>query len=370
MLWRFLILLLISASPTHAAPTVNAKDHGAMGDGTTDDTAALQQAVDAAAETKGTLHVPSGIYLIDASRGVVLKSQMTLELEEGAVLRAIPNALESYRIVSISKCEAVTVTGGTIEGERDAHQGKTGEWGNGIDVRDSKQIVIDKVTVKSCWGDGIYVGQRSENVTISRVTCDENRRQGLSITSAAEVTVRDSTFRHTHGTAPECGVDIEPNAGETVANCQVLKCQFEANAGGGLQVGPANADKEKSSVTEFVAAGNSFTGNGTSQPPRYTIQISNCTGATVRDNQLNGNSGIGIGVLSSKNTTLTGNEVRQTRLTSNRSDSGILLTTDQGTTCTDNIVSQNEGYGIFLWKSSTDVSQNRVTGNKRGQVKR
>ena len=184
------------------------------------------------------------------------------------------------------------------------------------------------------------------------------------------MTVRDSIFRQTQGTLPECGVDIEPNEGETVAQCQVLKCQFEANAGGGLQVGPATKHKEKSFVTEFLAEGNSFTGNGTNEPPNYTIQIVNCTGAIVRDNDLNGNFGIGIGVLTSAETTVTGNKVRKTHLTTNKSDSGILLGIDTGTVCTDNIVSGNDGYGIYLWKSQTNVTKNKVSGNKRGQVKR
>ncbi len=41
---------------------VNAIEFGAKGDGKTDNTAALQSAIDAAAPTQGTVHIPAGIY--------------------------------------------------------------------------------------------------------------------------------------------------------------------------------------------------------------------------------------------------------------------------------------------------------------------
>ncbi len=367
---RCLLAWLLCVSTAAAVPTVNPKDHGALGNGTANDTAALQQAVDAVAGSGGTLLVPPGVYLIDAKIGLALKSQMTLTLDTGATLRAIPNALDHSRVISVSDVESVNILGGTIEGEREQHQGTTGEWGNGIEIRNSKQIRVEGVTVSSCWGDGLYIGGKSENITISKVTADKNRRQGLSITSASDVVVQESIFRNTQGTAPECGVDLEPNTGETVAKCQILNCQFFANAGGGLQVGPSNADRGKAFVTGFVAAGNLFSGNGTSEPPNYTVQIVNCDGAVVRNNRLTGNIGIGIGVLDSTETTVTGNTVQRTRLTSNRSDAGILLGKETGTVCKDNIVTGNDGYGIFLWKSESVVSENTVTGNKKGQVKR
>lgn len=42
---------------------VNVKDHGATGDGVTDDTAAIQEAIDSLAGAAGTIYFPSGVYL-------------------------------------------------------------------------------------------------------------------------------------------------------------------------------------------------------------------------------------------------------------------------------------------------------------------
>lgn len=65
------------------ATTVNVRDFGAKGDGTTDDTATLQAAIDAAAAKQGTLVVPPGIYLTGS---LFLKSGMELHLDKGATL--------------------------------------------------------------------------------------------------------------------------------------------------------------------------------------------------------------------------------------------------------------------------------------------
>jgi hypothetical protein len=47
--------------------TVSVKDFGAVGDGVTDDTAAIQAAIDAASATGATIHVPVGTYIVNAT---------------------------------------------------------------------------------------------------------------------------------------------------------------------------------------------------------------------------------------------------------------------------------------------------------------
>ncbi|MGL5515007.1 MAG: glycosyl hydrolase family 28-related protein, partial [Sporomusa sp.] len=70
---------------------VNVKSFGAKGDGQTNDTAAIQTAVDAAAAGNSKVLVPDGVYMVDALQGVRLKSGVVFQMESGAILQAIPN---------------------------------------------------------------------------------------------------------------------------------------------------------------------------------------------------------------------------------------------------------------------------------------
>jgi hypothetical protein len=78
-----------------AAPgVVSILDHGAIGDGTTLNTEALQKAVAACVEQKGgTVLVPAGVY---RTGPVQLQSDVTLRLEAGAILRA-SEAISDHR---------------------------------------------------------------------------------------------------------------------------------------------------------------------------------------------------------------------------------------------------------------------------------
>lgn len=66
------------------SPRVSLRDRGIVGDGTTVHTKALQQAIDDT-PIGGTLVIPAGVYRTGA---LFLHSYMTLELEEGAVLKS------------------------------------------------------------------------------------------------------------------------------------------------------------------------------------------------------------------------------------------------------------------------------------------
>jgi hypothetical protein len=246
------------APPPPSTLVVNVKDKGARGDGQNDDTAAIQAAIDAVAGTKGTVLVPTGTYMIDAVDGrLKLKDDMTLKLADGAVLKAIPNGEKKYVLLTIAGVSNVWVTGGTLEGERDRHKGKGGEWGYGLRIgKGAKHITVSNLTSKKMWGDGFYV-QDAEDVRFCGVTADANRRQGLSIIHANGLLVLNSVFTNTHGTRPSAGIDFEPdNEEQEIANVRIVGSKFLDNEGGGIMVAGKKARVTKIEMTRNVFRNN------------------------------------------------------------------------------------------------------------------
>ena len=246
------------APPPASTLVVNVRDKGAKGDGQTDDTAAIQAAIDAIGGTKGTVLVPKGIYMIDAvEHRLHLKDDMTLKLADGAVLKAIPNDAEKYSLLTISRAANVWVIGGTLEGERDQHMGKSGQWGYGLRInKGAKHITVSGVVSKKMWGDGFYV-QDAEDVRFCGVTADANRRQGLSVIQVDGLLVLNSVFKNTHGTRPEAGIDFEPDRVEQkITNVRIVGSKFIDNAGAGILVAG-----KKARVTKIEMTRNTFRNN-------------------------------------------------------------------------------------------------------------
>lgn len=206
---------------------LNVRDFGAKGDGTTDDTAAIQAALDAAS-TRGISAVlfPTGTYKVSATTAdnnffaaLTVHSGQRL-LFDAATLQLTANGYDFYAVLNIHNVNNVTVEGGlTIIGDRESHTATTGESGHGIRIVNSHNVHVSDVDIRYTWGDGVCVGgngtmdEISKNVTIERVRTYKCSRNGLSIIEADGVVVRDCDFTCTDRTNPQYGIDIEPNLG-------------------------------------------------------------------------------------------------------------------------------------------------------------
>ncbi len=248
-------LIAAAASPQSAIDALQAETvtgwanvvtgFGADPTETKDSTAAFQKAVDTVkAAGGGTLFVPDGTYLVkatgsdtrgDEDGGVIIDSSLSIILSDKAVLKAIPGSKDGYAVLNIKSASKVVVQGGRIVGDRDDHTGVSGEWGFGIRITDSSDIVIRDVAVTDCWGDGIILRSSDmssfcANVLIDGVVCDNNRRQGITIASAKQVLILNSKFTRTNGTNPQSGIDIEKDSGYvTPENITISQCEFSGN---------------------------------------------------------------------------------------------------------------------------------------------
>jgi parallel beta-helix repeat protein len=333
------------------APTsslvVSVKNKGARGNGSANDTAAFQAAINQVAGTGGTVLVPDGTYMIDAVKRLYLKSNMTFRMTSGAVLKAMPNASRVYSLLRVASASNVNIIGGKLQGERAQHRGTTGEWGHGIELNTGKNVVIEGVTSRDMWGDGFYLGFNSSNVTVCSVTADNNRRQGMTITAANGVVIKNSIFKNTNGTLPMSGIQIEPNANETANNVKILNSQMFGNKGWGIKSVRASSG---SSISNVTIDGNTIENN--SAPGKFAegINITNASGHRITNNIVKNNLQDGI-VLTygAKNNIVTGNTV-----------------TGNGTR-----VATHNGTGIMMWDRSTNntVTGNVATGNRKQQIR-
>jgi hypothetical protein len=219
-----------------SSSVINVMDKGAKGNGSSNDTAAIQAAITQVAGSGGTVLVPAGTYMVDATKSLQLGSNMTFKMDAGAILKVITNGADSYNVLYVNGKTNVNIVGGTIQGDRASHTSTSGEWGMGVNVSNSSNVVVEKITVRDLWGDGVYIGYASKNTTFCSVIADNNRRQGMSIVSVSGVVVKDSTFKNTNGANPMAGIDIEPNENDIAENITITNSLFTGNKNSGLLV--------------------------------------------------------------------------------------------------------------------------------------
>lgn len=173
-------------------------------------------------------------YWINPEVGVQIPSNTTLSLADNTILHAIPLDVGNYGIVQIEGVSGAQIRGGHIVGDRYEHPSDYGQWGHGVRILNAHNCTVRDVQISECWGDGIYIGNDSSNITVEDVVAENNRRQGMSITYAQGVVTRRSVFKLTQGHPPGAGVDVEPNTGQSVSGLLFEDCVFDGNDSWGL----------------------------------------------------------------------------------------------------------------------------------------
>lgn len=335
--------------------------YSAKADGVTDDGPAIQKAVDfIAGQGGGTVRIPAGTYAVDPVKnnnaGIRLDSYVTLRLDSGAILQALPTSTSNHCLLKISGVHNVNISGGTLVGNRNNHTiSDINESGMGIEVANSQHVVLEGVTAKDCWCDGFYISAGSQDVTLCSVVAENNRRNGMSLENVDGLVVRGSSFNKSTGMIESgvwvcgAGVAVAPNLGESVNNVQFQGCTFDSNASAGLGVvGPSIANTGKAFVTNMVIDGNFARGNGLNGGAAG-IEISNTSGHQVINNALSNNIGNGLCMRNGANdNVLTGNTVIGTTAAPQpgRIGYGILLYMTSGNTLKSNTVMNSAACGI------------------------
>lgn len=144
----------------------------------------------------------------------------------------VPNDFEMSDIIRATG-KNIRISGeGTITGDKKSHTGKKGEWGMGINFKGAINSSVSGLTIQQCWGDCIYVGGSSKDILIEKCALNHGRRQGISVTKADGVTIRDCKITNVKGTSPQCAIDIEPNQNDSVNHILIEKVLVKDCIGG------------------------------------------------------------------------------------------------------------------------------------------
>lgn len=244
IIFLFYLGILISSASTCASVCTSMVPYN----GTTNDSSSVIQACIDKEPAGGFVRLPAGTYMINALIGLKMKDNVKVCLNEDTVLKAIPNNATQYAVVKFWGVQNVLFDGGTVEGERNQHTitdpNHPGEWGMGIDIRESSMVRISNVNVRNTWGDGIYIGRTigvnstNRNIVVENVVCDNNRRQGISLITGENILIENTVLENTHGTPPQFGIDMQPDntSIEMLRNIVIRNLTTVNNSGGGIMM--------------------------------------------------------------------------------------------------------------------------------------
>lgn len=174
---------------------VSVKDFGAIGDGVTDDTAAINAA---AASGAGRIYypTPSVAYLVTE---IIPASNQTHYGDGTATIIKQKVTIQFKYVFSIFQKTGVTIEKLQIDGNGNAQP--TGEHMHGISIRDSTDVIVRDVTVHDCNGDSIYIASSSNSILTNRISvtgCNVYNlgRQGICV---AEYGARDIIISNNRG---------------------------------------------------------------------------------------------------------------------------------------------------------------------------
>ncbi|RAP14848.1 right-handed parallel beta-helix repeat-containing protein [Bacillus velezensis] len=251
---------------------VNALDWGIddKGSNAIETTEGLNRALEyASSKSFYRVHIPKGKYLINAVNttkrlpefggGINIPSNIELILHPEAVFKVQPNDSQGYSCFYIGQASNVTIRGGQIIGDRYEHDyskiesvKKTHEWGYGIHVHGSSNVLIENVQVSDCIGDNIWIAADgmmntsgtytpSKNVTVRKCTLLRGRRNNLATNGCEGLLVDDCDIEEAGGDTigPQLGIDLEGFGENGIKydhpyKLTVRNCRFKNNGRGSV----------------------------------------------------------------------------------------------------------------------------------------
>ena len=251
----FLAVLLIPLLPAQEANRLNVTAFGAVGLGG-DDTAVFQTALNWTAGLRQTLEIPASRSPYNVGP-LYFPNHTNVVLDAGVVVQARSGFSANQRLLNIVNVSNVHIQGNGAVFRMQKVEYTSGEYRHCLDIEGASDVSISSISCNDSGGDGIYIGPGSKGysarIQITDAKFDNNRRQGMSITSGIDVSIRRCSFTGTSGTAPADGIDIEPNEpGNFLQNILIEDSVTSGNAGNGVAIDISHLNSSSAAVAIVI----------------------------------------------------------------------------------------------------------------------
>jgi len=367
---------------------LNVRDFGAKGDGVSDDTAAIQSAINAAGISKSEVHIPRGTYL---HTGLTIEAHGVHLVGEG----------KSVSMLKYTPTEGNAITVG-ISGTKYGHIGirNVGVCGTGTQTSGALIQVIDVTCIEL---DGIYVGMGHNGVVINSTGLQYNAHiTNFEINNLANGIILGNSFTVcevfiSNGSLGGCsvnGVACLNTSGTYVSDVSIIKCE-----GAGISISPITGRKSEAAhftnvLTDTCGIGILIMGAGKVADATF-MNCWSCTntqygfyliGDDQDDVRIEGctilnNKSFGILLYKGNNTIISGNGIYQNSTSFINGASGIqVMAGVSGFIITNNIIGlggtlksagNNQSYGVIIQTGNSNhyiISNNRCPGNNLGTI--
>ena len=206
---RYAVLLFALAfvlSFQAAASDFNVLDYGAKGDGTTLDTAAIQQAIDAAGEKGGRVVVPRGHRFLVAT--LVLKPGIEFHLSGELLISTNRSDYSSDGVITASNAPNLKITGtGRISGQSLSFM-------TGYDAPNEWWLFKD-------WRPKIFLLTGCTNLLVRDVTFGDAPFWGLHLLACKQIQIEHVTVENRLD-VPNCdGIDLDHCTDARISACRI-----------------------------------------------------------------------------------------------------------------------------------------------------
>ncbi|MBA7493326.1 hypothetical protein ES702_03884 [subsurface metagenome] len=224
---------------------------------TTDSTEAIQGAINSGA-SKVIIPYVGKDWVV---RPIELVSNQEIVFEPGVVVVAKKGEFKEKRVRLFSALRVSNITlrgyGATLRMRKADYQSSKyvkSEWRHALAIWGSSNVNVLGLRLESSGGDGISVGEKgdvvSKNVLIRDCICDDNHRQGISVTSVDKLRIENCVLSNTKGTQPQAGILLEPDTSKgMLVNVVISNCISENNVGHGFVTTLSNLDETSREVS-------------------------------------------------------------------------------------------------------------------------